>query len=90
MKLSLHTMLQIFSFVMQTDLSFKITSGTSAYEITRDLSRCTCTFFANYRLPCRPMLFVCVEENLNISSICYDACWNQCSSNNEESLEVFF
>jgi len=82
-------MLLIFYFVMQTGSSFKITSGTSVYDITRDLSRCTCRFFANYRLPCLHMLFVCVEENFNISSNCYDACWNQCFSNNEDSFEVF-
>ncbi|XP_046458973.1 uncharacterized protein LOC124205568 [Daphnia pulex] len=73
--------------IIETDSSFQITSGTSNYCISRDLSRCSCTFFANYRLPCRHLLFICVEENLTLSSNCYDACRNQCSSN-EESFEV--
>jgi hypothetical protein len=83
-------LLFLFSFhLMQTDSAFVITSTSGSYEVFEDYSRCSCAFYLNYRLPCRHILFLAMKNDFLISSICYDPCWNLCSSSNE-SIKVIF
>ena len=54
---------------------FTLTSNRGVYSIEADASKCSCTFFRGFGLPCRHILFVAEQEGISLPINLYNQRW---------------